>query len=61
MGMAHRLILAGIMACLTGCSSQFDAIPQRCASAPDPAACRQASYDAFYAAEREKLRRIGGT
>jgi hypothetical protein len=50
-----------MIACLTGCSDEFEAIPQRCASAPDPAACRQASYDAYYAVQREKLRRIGGT
>jgi hypothetical protein len=53
-----RLPFFVAMFCLAGCAADFDAIPQRCASSPDPAACRQAAYDAFYTAERARLHRL---
>jgi len=57
--MAIRWMIAAALL-LAACAPDFTAIKERCASDPDPAPCEQRGYDAYYAVERAKLRRIGG-
>jgi hypothetical protein len=56
---AALLMQAGLI--LAACDSpDFTAIKQRCAAVPDRAACEQQGYDAYYAVQRDKLKRVGG-